>query len=811
MDYDFNEWKPKDFAFRSDYVSMHGPSKNDDSMIKYNQNTFVDPMFKEIEDHKTYYEYSDDMTWLELFAKLDFEEFLTIFPMLNSLKYLYDYIHACKDRIKSLFLKIEHKRSLKSGYYFLMILLTNMTNLETLILCDEENRLGAAYKFLIKGFANFNKNGGSLRKLILHKVATGYATNGILNILKQLPDLEVVQTNGSSLNDEAGKSLGKILSDYRNIRELDLSNTSYYDQQAKEIADGLMRAKKLEVLKMRFNSSLYNGISPILYNLAFAPRIKLIDLTSCSIGGNSNACEAVYKLVKISGSLEHLILNNTGAFNNITRDFFIALGENKTLKSLHLDAVSRYSNSFCNDLGKAVAMNAKKSGSLETLSCKNGFNMNSLNMFVDNLHISEQDHEYWYGDVSTARNMEKEDLEKKLYCNIKQLDLERCDLTFYGSIADIEKSINPKWPQLVKLFANQITSFNMAKANVTGKKSMELICKCINNPIEKTKVNRLNLCGNRIDKEGAKILCDILKQQFTLTHLDLSGNKLGVSGCKSIAQALLNNTSLRYLNLYSNQVDVDGARCLKETLLANDTLEYLDVGSNRLRDKGVLAIAEGIVGNKTCALKGIGIRYNFITDDGAEKFFEIILENSKIDKVFARNNYLTEPYLTNLHKIIDAHDSKIFVDCLEKMKYLDEDLLSRSIWISPISSAFTPLAIKNFFQETHKCGVVINVRVYQGNKLDYKPKENWYAIVEFVDEDSVARALRVASAKKSILMGVRFRIYKAGTAHFGTASAPAVSRAKRPETRHTGRGGFGGRGRVSRGRFYRGRGGRGRR
>ena len=79
-------------------------------------------------------------------------------------------------------------------------------------------------------------------------------------------------------------------------------------------------------------------------------------------------------------------------------------------------------------------MNAKKSGSLVTLSCKNGFNMNSLNLFVDNLYVSEQDHEYWYGDTSKAQKMEKEDLEKKLHCNILHLDLERCDLTFYGNM-----------------------------------------------------------------------------------------------------------------------------------------------------------------------------------------------------------------------------------------------------------------------------------------------------------------------------------------------------------------------------------------
>ena len=173
--------------------------------------------------------------------------------------------------------------------------------------------------------------------------------------------------------------------------------------------------------------------------------------------------------------MEHLILNNTGSFNSITQDFFIAMGENKTLKSLHIDAVYRYSNSFCTNLGKAVAMNAKRFGSLETLSCKNGFSMSTLNNFVDSLSVSEQDHEYWYGDASTARNMEKEDLEKKLFCNIKSLDLERCELYFYGSITEIEKSVNPNWPQLVKLFANKITSFNMAKANVSGKRSMELI------------------------------------------------------------------------------------------------------------------------------------------------------------------------------------------------------------------------------------------------------------------------------------------------------------------------------------------------
>lgn len=250
------------------------------------------------------------MTWLELFAKLDFEEFLDVFPMLNNFKYLYDYLHAVKDRIKCLFFKMQFKRLLKSGYYFYMTILTSMTGVTSIILSDTENRFGSAYKYLVKGFNNFHENGGSLKKLFLHQVYTSYASGGMYKFLKNFPDLESIQCHGSNLNDEACKALGKILSENKFMRELDLSNAVYYDNMAKDIADGLMRAKMLEVLKLKNNTSLYNGISPMLYNLAFSPKIRIIDLTGCNIGSNANVCEALYKLLKISGSMEHLILNN---------------------------------------------------------------------------------------------------------------------------------------------------------------------------------------------------------------------------------------------------------------------------------------------------------------------------------------------------------------------------------------------------------------------------------------------------------------------------------------------------------------------
>ena len=103
------------------------------------------------------------------------------------------------------------------------------------------------------------------------------------------------------------KAIGKVLSDFKNIRELDLSNTQISLEHSKEIADGLMRAKQLEIIKLRDNSSL--DVNQIIYNLAFSPRIYHIDITSC--GKANNAVEALMKLLKISTSIRTLLCGNT--------------------------------------------------------------------------------------------------------------------------------------------------------------------------------------------------------------------------------------------------------------------------------------------------------------------------------------------------------------------------------------------------------------------------------------------------------------------------------------------------------------------
>jgi hypothetical protein len=73
---------------------------------------------------------------------------------------------------------------------------------------------------------------------------------------------------------------------------------------------------------------------------------------------------------------------------------------------------------------------------------------------------------------------------------------------------------------------------------------------------------------------------------------------------------------LKGLNLFKNTIDVDGARAIRELLESNSTIEFIDLGHNRIRSKGLEAIKEGILANSTSKIHSLGLRMNFINDDG---------------------------------------------------------------------------------------------------------------------------------------------------------------------------------------------------
>ena len=77
------------------------------------------------------------------------------------------------------------------------------------------------------------------------------------------------------------------------MRELNLSDTGLTSTTQKEIADGIMRAKQLEIIRVRDNNaSPAMNMAALIYNLAFSPKIRLIDVTNTASAGNAATVES---------------------------------------------------------------------------------------------------------------------------------------------------------------------------------------------------------------------------------------------------------------------------------------------------------------------------------------------------------------------------------------------------------------------------------------------------------------------------------------------------------------------------------------
>eukprot|EP00347_Sterkiella_histriomuscorum_P023864 403333121 len=766
---------PNKFAQMSDDDAMEAKDvtqlKNTQDKLRLHINQANSCEFiQTIQNTTTIEDYPETFTWRDLFFKLCFEQMLTYFPQHQDFKLFYQYIDLFGPYIQTLRVKILDKKNFKSNNYYLMVLIGRMKSLKILKFHKESHTyLGLdGFKYLHKGLKYLQDNGGSIQKLQIYQIL-GAHDDYLYQCFKTMPELRVLKINNQVLQLKDAQCIGKILSDFKNIQEIDLRNCYLDSSKAKEIADGLMRAKQLSILKIGQNPSIGKGADSILYNLAFSPKINHIDFTGDQLSSAETA-EAIYKLVKISGSLETLILTNTNINNYLKEEFFIALGENKTLHYLNLDSTQYMTQNILQWLGKSCAMNKKKNGNLKYLSlfsCIPSYAVFAA--FLESFKVSDYSHELWYGDKKVAKDMTKEQLENKFECGLKYLNLNQSLLS--GNLfkhKDHIKKLNPNWPSFLRLLSSEQLEVLQMSNSQMHKNDMELLQYALHqNPVALSHIRVLNLARNNIQKEGAKTLALALEGNTSVLTLDLSQCKLGVSGTQAIATALLKNNTLKHLNLYRNKVDVDGARSLRELLKVNKSIEFLDVGHNRLREKGITALTDGICENPDSKIKYLGLRFNFINDDGFNYFFEncIFKGKSKISHIYMLQNYLSEHFTVALAQKIEERGLKIYVDSFEKLQYLNQNRLDRSIWISPvlIHQVQTPEIYWKFFQQDFECGLIKDVRIRKGQKIPGKPRENCYAIIEYAHANSVPRSLRVASKKKSVLAGNKFRIYKAGT------------------------------------------------
>jgi len=426
-------------------------------------------------------------------------------------------------------------------------------------------------------------------------------------------------------------------------------------------------------------------------------------------------------------------------------------------------------------MGKAVAMNARRNGALEALSLESWFrNRSSLFAFVQSLLISNKEHETWYGDKKLASEMAKDDLVGRMHYNLKFLNLGGCAVGDFGiNYKQIKKQVRPEWPRILELATKAPLTLNMKKCSLRAKDAETLAYMLADNPFGQSKVESLHLQQNLLTKEGAKLLAPALATNTSLRYLNLDSCKLGVSGMKSICQSLKTNSSISSLSLYRNIFDVDGARALGEALKTNSTLSFLDIGHNRIRMTGLRSVVEGVLANPASVLSELGVRWNFITDEGFTYLFDQLVlpkqgRAQQLKKLWIRSNFLSEYHKVELHKRVTNANlaGQVYVDDFEGVNLLAKAFIDRSIWIAPMPEAYLRLRkeeIAHFFQERHECGFVVDVRMGKGRNVPGRTRKNVFCVVEYAHENSVPRSLKLASKKLAKFGGQPVRIYKAGT------------------------------------------------
>ena len=753
------------------------------------------------------------LTWRQLYIKLYLEDYCKYFPYIADFKQLYSTLDLVKDEVVHFVLFTSKEGILKSDFNYIRAIFSKLTSIKYLELVFTKGASIKLLKNLIKGISNALKAKTPIEhlKIISNPQQYNYSTKdlNILTILDNLPSLKILDVSNVALNLNTILRIRNHLYYYKKITVLDLSYCNMDDAMCNELADGIMKAKALEKLYISGNR-MVKGLSNILYNLAFQPSIKVIDISSNNTCDRKETSISLHKFIKMSQTVETIIANDIKTLNKeLTNDFYYALGDSNNLVYLDLSKNGNFSN--LTNLGMALSFNALKNGSLSYLDISFcDINIDQLKNFLKGLKVSENDHNKWYGYQFNS-NIVKDTPEyynQFFHCNLETLVFNGNYL--YETINYLDPK-NANEENLMKTFITKSPKLNtlILCDNNFNKYFLDSIAEALR---EKNNIKYLSLCHSQIDGDKFKSLLPIFyaplpsqkekkekeekneikdkkekkvdKKEIVerksnpnlhLEELDLSCNSLGYSGIETLSNALKINTTIKKLNLFHNLFDVNGARRIGDVLKINKTIEELDIGYNRIKNAGFKYIISALKENQNLNLKILGLKYNFINDKVLDEQMTIIenAENIKLEEIYLKNNSLSSGFLQKYWEgKFTKMKKQIKTDIFDFLAFMTPEKLDRTIWIPNIEEPKK----SDFMAEIEVCerdcvksegshvGIPLFMRKKRGRKTG-KKKENIAKniFIEFIMPNSANRMLKLASTSKFIINGKLKKIFKAGT------------------------------------------------
>lgn len=204
--------------------------------------------------------YPADFTWRQLYIKLIFERIQQDLDLTHNFEMIYEFIKVFKSDLTNIKLLAINKTSLKSNNYWLLAIIPKLTSLKHLTLYQgllyNHNTSEDFWKFAHKAMKYFSENKLSLDSITLADFGIGNKKDYLYSIMKFVPDIKVLNLIRMNLKNQDPKGVGKILSDFKFIKELNIIDCNLDTRDSKEVADGLMRAKALEIIRLNLNLNL---------------------------------------------------------------------------------------------------------------------------------------------------------------------------------------------------------------------------------------------------------------------------------------------------------------------------------------------------------------------------------------------------------------------------------------------------------------------------------------------------------------------------------------------------------------------------
>lgn len=194
----------------------------------------------------------------------------------------------------------------------------------------------------------------------------------------------------------------------------------------------------------------------------------------------------------------------------------------------------------------------------------------------------------------------------------------------------------------------------------------------------------ISLINNELTESVMKNMCNILKENNSLTDLSLNFSVICDDGIKYIDEMLKynnienlymcnipmntanakyiyqildnGNCKLRRLYLSNCQMTDDGIKCIADALKHNGSLEHLSLRNNRITDVGVAYISEMLKIN--ISLSQLHLANNNITNNGANMIYQVLQENNRtLEKCYLKNNMITESICNDIYSRLSKNSA----------------------------------------------------------------------------------------------------------------------------------------------------------